>query len=284
MFVERYRSQFSVEKMCRIFAVSKSGFYAWLNRFPSKRSIEDSVFKTEILDIFWKSRFTSGIMGTYKTLQKRHYSIGRHRTRRLLRELGVMPKTVTKFKATTNSKHAYPVSPNLLEQNFTADAPDTIWVTDITYIRTDEGWLYLCVFIDLFSRRVVGWSMKARMTADLVIDAFLHAVWRRHPSPGLIVHSDRGSQYACHAFRDILKKYHAISSMSRKGNCYDNAVSESFFGTLKTEEVYHVRYQTRKEGKASIFDYIEMFYNRTRLHSALGYKTPIEFETMKKVA
>jgi transposase InsO family protein len=270
--------------MCQVLTVSKSGYYAWEKRVPSKRATEDTVLKIEILDIFWKSRFTSGIWGTYKALQERGFHCGRHRTRRLLREMGLFPKTLRKYKATTNSKHSYPVSPNLLEQDFTAPAPDVKWVSDITYISTDEGWLYLCVFIDLFSRMIVGWSMKERMTADLVMDAFLHAVWRRRPSPGLIVHSDRGSQYACHAFRDLLAKHHAVSSMSKKGDCYDNAVSESFFGTLKTECVYHEKYHTRKEARASIFDYIEPFYNRTRRHSTLGYKTPLEFEALKLVA
>lgn len=265
-------------------AVSKSGYYSWRKRFPSERCLKDTMLKVEILEIFWESRFTSGILGTYTALRERGIRCGRHRTRRLLRELGLVPKTVKKFKATTNSKHRYPVSPNLLGRDFTASAPNTKWVSDITYIPTQEGWLYLCVFIDLYSRKVVGWSMKERMTADLVMDAFLHAVWRRRPGPGLIVHSDRGSQYACYAFRDLLASYHAISSMSRKGDCWDNAVAESFFGKLKSELIYHEKYGTRKEARASIFDHIEMFYNRTRRHSTLGYKTPVEFEAIKLVA
>jgi transposase InsO family protein len=245
-------------KMCQELTVSKSGYYAWKSRGPSNRSLADTVLKVEILDTFWLSRFINGILGTLNALMRRGIRCGHNRVRRLLRELGLYPKTIKKFKATTNSKHSLPVSPDLLGQDFTASAPDQKWVTDITYIKTGEGWLYLCVFIDLYSRMVVGWAMGDRMTSDLVTRAFLHAAMRRNPLPGLIVHSDRGSQYASAVFRALLVKYHALSSMSKKGDCYDNAVAESFFGSLKTELVYHENYETRKEARSSIFEHIEV--------------------------
>lgn len=283
-FIKKYRSEFRLGKMCQVFGVSRSGYYSWLNRVPSKRSCEESVLEVEILDIYEKSRFTYGILRTLKEILSRGFRCGWKRVRRLLRRLGLFPKTKKKFKVTTNSRHNYPVSPNLLNQDFTASGPDLVYVSDITYIWTGEGWLYLAIVLDLYSRKIVGWALKERLTADLVIDAFQQAVWSRKPLPGLIFHSDQGVQYACHAFRNLLRSYKFISSMSGKGNCYDNAVAESFFHTIKTELVYHEYYQTRKEAKSSIFEYIEVFYNRTRIHSSLGYVSPEIFERLKEVA
>ena len=192
--------------------------------------------------------------------------------------MGLSGKAKKKFKATTNSKHNLPVAENLLNQNFVAEKPNTVWASDITYIPTLEGWLYLVVILDLFSRQVVGWAMSDRLTSGFVVKALYQAIGRRHPASGCIFHSDRGIQYASTDFRDVLKVYGFIQSMSRKGNCYDNAVAESFFHTLKTEHVYEYRYETRAEARQSIFEYIEMFYNRQRRHSALGYRSPVSFE------
>jgi len=205
----------------------------------------------------------------------------------LMKLAGVHAKQKKKFKATTNSKHNLPVSPNLLKREFAVLQPDITWVGDITYIWTKEGWMYLAVVIDLYSRRVVGWSIDKRMTKQLVMDAILMAIWRRKPAPGLIFHSDRGSQYCSHDFQKLLKIYAIRSSMSRKGDCWDNAVAESFFGTLKSETVFGERFETRDQAKRNLIDYIEMFYNSQRRHSYLGYLTPMEFEiklVLQKVA
>lgn len=191
----------------------------------------------------------------------------------------IKAKTKKKYKVTTNSNHSYPIAPNLLNQNFWTNSAYRIWVSDITYIRTLEGWLYLTIILDLFNRKIVGWSMSDRLTAKkTTIPAFIQAVKRYQPLPGLIFHSDRGVQYACDDFRGLLKTFKAIQSMSGKGNCYDNAVAESFFHTLKTELVYHQTYHTRSQVKTSLFEYIEVFYNRFRKHSALGYKSPEQYE------
>lgn len=205
---------------------------------------------------------------------------GKHKAGTLMKLAGVQAKQRKKFKATTNSNHSLPVAPNLLQRNFTVPALNMAWVGDITYIWTREGWLYLAVVIDLYSRRVVGWSINKRMTKQLVKDALLMAIWRCKPSPGLIFHSDRGSQYCSHEFQGLLKRHGIRSSMSKKGDCWDNAVAESFFGTLKLELVFWVKYITRDQAKRSIVDYIEMFYNSKRRHSYLDYMTPMQFEKM----
>lgn len=201
-----------------------------------------------------------------------------------MKEEGLVCKTRCKFKATTNSKHDKPVAPNLLDRNFTAEKPDQAYVGDITYIPTREGWLYLAVFIDLYSRAVVGWSMDSRMPASLVNDALTMAIWKRRPSAGLQVHSDRGSQYASESFQQLLKEHGYRCSMSRKGNCWDNAPSESFFHTLKTELVHHEDFRARAEAKQAIFEYIEVFYNRVRLHSSNGYMSPMDYESVLQAA
>ncbi len=190
----------------------------------------------------------------------------------------LVSKVKKKFKSTTNSKHNLPVAINHLNRGFTVERANTHWVGDISYIWTSEGWLYLATVIDLYSRAVVGWSLDKRMTSSLVEDAFLKAIWRRKPKKGLLFHSDRGSQYASHSFQNLLKNHHAISSMSRKGNCWDNAVAESFFKIIKSELIYHCHYTTREEARMSIFEYIECFYNCKRLHGSIGYKSPMQFE------
>lgn len=194
-----------------------------------------------------------------------------------MRENDIRARHKRKFKVTTDSKHKLPVAPNLLDRNFTPAAPNQVWTSDITYLWTDEGWLYLAIVLDLFNREVIGWSLKPRMTADIVTDALTMAWFRRKPAAGLIHHSDRGSQYASHVFQVKLKEYGMICSMSRKGNCWDNAPTESWFGSFKNERVYGERFETRDEMTAMIFEYIEVFYNRKRLHSTLGYKSPMQF-------
>lgn len=201
-----------------------------------------------------------------------------------MRENNIAAKTRRKFKATTNSKHNYPVADNILNQNFTATKPNQIWVSDITYIPTDEGWLYLAAVVDLFQRKVVGWAMDSTMARQLCIDALNQAIGRQNPAKGLIHHSNRGVQYASKEYRKVLENQGFTASMSRKGNCYDNACMESFFGTLKTELIYFTRFKTRAQARLVIFEYIEVFYNRIRLHSKLGYRSPVDFEKSYKAA
>ena len=232
----------------------------------------------EIKESHKMSRWAYGSPRITYDLKAKGIKCSENRVARLMKIHGIIAKTKKKFKATTNSKHNLPVAENLLNQNFVTEKPNTVWASDITYVQTLEGWLYLAVILDLFSRQVVGWAMSDRLTSDFVIKALYQAIGRRRLVSGCIVHSDRGVQYASADFRDVLKTFGFIQSMSRKGNCYDNAVSESFFHTLKTEHVYEHRYETRAEARQSIFEYIEMFYNRQRRHSALGYRSPISFE------
>lgn len=231
-----------------------------------------------ICEIFKDGRQSYGTRRIKRALAKRGYVISRRRIGRLMKLKGISCKTKRKFRITTDSKHQLPISPNHLDRNFNVDRPDSCYVGDITYIHTDEGWLYLAVVIDLFSRKIVGWSMADNMKAQLVNDALLMAIWKRKPAQGLLWHTDRGSQYASTSHRDILKQHGIKQSMSRKGNCWDNAVSESFFHTLKTELIHHIKFKTRKEAKQTIFEFIEVFYNRTRMHSANDYLSPVDYE------
>lgn len=228
--------------------------------------------------IFNNSRNTYGTRRLKKALAKEGLIVSRRRIGRLMKAMGVSCKTKRKFNVTTDSKHQLPVAENLLNRQFSVNKPDRCYVGDITYIPTQSGWLYLAVVIDLFSRKVVGWSMKNHMRAELVNDALLMAIWKRKPAHGLVWHTDRGSQYASDSHREILLEHHIKQSMSRKGNCWDNAVSESFFHTLKTELVHHVKFKNQKEASLTIFEFIEVFYNRMRMHSSNGYMSPVEFE------
>lgn len=270
--------------MCRVLGVSRSGYYAWLKRPESSRKSRNEELLKEIRKVYKASRGTYGSPRITKALEKKSITCGRNRVARLMRENGIAAKTKKKYKATTNSKHNYPVAENLVNQNFTVSKPNQVWVADITYIPTGEGWLYLATIEDLFQRKIVGWSMDSTMTSQLVVNALRQAVWRYRPSAGLIHHSDRGSQYASHKYQQALKDYGIIASMSRKGNCYDNACMESFFGTLKRELIYGNRFRKRAEARQAIFEYIEVFYNRIRLHSALGYMSPEEYEQTFKAA
>jgi putative transposase len=267
----------SVETMCAILGVSPSGFYAWRDRPPSKRALKRQQLLEKIKEVHKKSRGRYGAPKIWEDLRAAGVKCSKRTVEELMKENGIRAKGSKKFKATTDSKHNLPVAPNRLKRKFKSRKPNRCWVSDITYVHTDEGWLYLCVFIDLFSRKVVGWSMSSRMTADLVVNAFLMGVFRQRQAPRM-VHSDRGSQYASQAFRDVLTQHRCVQSMSRKGDCWDNAVAESFFGALKRELVHHERFNSREAAKLLIFDYIEVFYNRERRHSHLGYLTPEEFE------
>ncbi len=264
--------------MCTVLEISRSGFYAWLKREPSERNKSDARILELIREVHKTNRGVYGAPRVHEALKAGGVECGRNRTARLMREDGLRSKTKKKFKATTNSKHSHPVAPNLLGQDFKTQLPNAIWVSDITYIWTDEGWLYLATTMDLFSRGVVGWSMDSRMKSSLVVSALDMALKARKPMAGLIHHSDRGVQYAAKPFQELLNFNGIVCSMSRKGKCYENAVKESFYHSLKTEVVHHERYRTREEARASIFEYIESFYNRQRLHSTLGYKSPLQFE------
>jgi transposase InsO family protein len=241
----------------------------------------DLLLLRHIQDIFVESRATYGSYRIHAELAEQGLGCGRKRVARLMRTYNLIPKTVRTFKVvTTDSNHTLPVAPNRLNQQFSADRPDQIWLADITYVPTLEGWLYLAVVLDLYSRRIVGWAMSDSLHRQLVIEALQMAIITRRPAPGLLHHSDRGSQYASDDYQALLTKNHMVGSMSRKGNCYDNAPVESFFGPLKTELVFHQQYATRTEARPDLFEYIEVFYNRFRRHSALGYKSPVKFEAL----
>jgi putative transposase len=280
----KQQAEFGISAMCRVLQVSRSGYYESLSRPPSDRSIEDDRLRPQVKAAFEKGRKNYGTRRVKTALAKQETTVSRRRIGRLMREAELQVQTKRKFKVTTDSKHDKPIAPNLLEREFTVATPDSVYVGDITYIPTREGWLYLAVIIDLFSRAVVGWSMGSRMTAGLVNGAMLMALWKRKPAKGLIFHSDRGSQYASDSHRQLLNDYGFQASMSKKGDCWDNAVAESFFHTLKIELVHHCDYETREEARASIFEYIEVFYNRQRLHSANGYEAPLAFEMMQEAA
>jgi len=270
-----------VTLLCKVLGVSRSGFYQWQNRQNRPINPEDFCLNVIAKEIFEKSGKTYGSRRMAKALSSPEKEFSRHRARTLMKKLQLKVIRPKKYKATTDSKHNFPVAPNLLNRKFNVSQPNRAWVTDITYIWTHEGWLYLAVVIDLYSRKVVGWSINERMTTNLVLSALRMAWWQRRPDEGLIHHSDRGSQYASHAYQKELKKYGMVCSMSRKGNCWDNAVAESFFGSLKSERVRLKTYFTRKQAKSDIINYIAMFYNSSRLHSYLDYKSPDKFEIVE---
>lgn len=278
LFIDRYRSVHRVERMCLVIGASRSGYYEWKKGSKGKREIENKELLKHIAESYAANRRLYGSPRIAEDLQSKGIECGENRVARLMRVNGIVAKTEKKFKATTNSKHNLPVAPNLLDQTFATDKPNKVWVSDITYIDTGEGWLYLSTILDLYSRRVIGWSISERITSEFVTEALYQAIRKRRPLSDCMFHSDRGIQYAAKSFKNVLKANGFIQSMSRKGNCYDNAVAESFFRTLKKEHVYNYRYKTREEAKQSIFEYIEVFYNRQRIHSSLGYRSPASFE------
>lgn len=275
--MKAWRSQYPVTVMAKVFDVSRSGFHAWLKRPPSKHRQEDERLKVAIRAAHEKTRKTYGAKRLHKELKDEGFVTGRDRVVRLRREVGIQCKQRRHFKITTQSDHDSPVAPNLLEQQFIAQRPDAVWHVDITYIATAEGWLYLAGVKDQCTCEIVGYAMSARMTQELAISALNMAIQHRRPPPGLVHHSDRGSQYCAKAYRAILKKNGLVASMSRKGNCYDNAPIESFWGSLKNEMVHHHRFETRAQAESAIREYIEIFYNRQRRHSRIGYLAPAVF-------
>lgn len=277
-FIDSRRGSHSVEKMARILKVSRSGYYAWRVRPRSKRSESDEVLLGQIAWVQHKAKYRYGSKRLSKALQDRGIQAGHGRVARLTRVYGLQARRRRPFRVTTNSKHRFPIAPNLLDREFDVGRMNYAYVSDITYLATADGWMYLCTVIDLATRKVVGWSLGTRLTADLVVDAINAAVMRQRPPRGVIFHSDRGTQYASRAVRRCLKRHGFIQSMSRKGDCWDNAVAESFFKTLKVELCTGKAFKSRETARLEVFEYIEVFYNRERLHSKLGYMTPVAFE------
>ena len=277
-FIDGQRDSYPTEALCRAMAVSPSGYATWKTTGKPSRQVgkrlSDAQLLTLIRAIHARTKGAYGSPRIFGELKDAGHPVSKGRVERLMREHGIRARHKRRFKATTDSSHSLPVAPNLLDRQFTQGQPNAAWVADITYIPTGEGWLYLAVVLDLFDRAVVGWSIKPRMTADIVVDALSMAWFRRRPSSSLVHHSDRGSQYASHAFQAKLAEFGMTCSMSRKGNCWDNAVAESFFNSLKNERVHDRRYATRDEARADLFDYIEVFYNRRRRHSALQGQNP----------
>ena len=287
MLVELMAYPLSV--VCRVLNVTQSGFHAWRIREPSTRDLERDRLRADIRTVFDAHRGRYGAPRLTRVLRARHsYTGSENRIKVLMRAMGLRAKAGRKFKVTTDSAHQLPIAPNLLGQDFSCDpsaestshakAPDQVWLSDITYLWTREGWLYVCAVLDLFTRRIVGWAIAGHMTRELVLEALRMAYATRKPAPGLIFHSDRGSQYACHEVRDWLAAQAMRQSMSGTGNCYDNAPMESFWHSLKVEETHGQDFATRAEAKHSVFGYIEGWYNTTRMHSSLGYQSPIQFE------
>jgi len=286
-FIMENRKEFRLGKMCKTLNVSRSGYHNYLKRSFSRRETDENVILEKIKGIHRDSRGLYGSPRIYQELRRRGITINKKRVVRIMRKYGIRAKTKRKYKVTTNSNHSYPIAKDLIGQYFKSRKSNKIWVSDITYIGTKEGWLYLACILDLYSRMIVGWHVDQRQSSSLVTTAIRNALDKRGENPGIIFHSDRGSQYASKEVRDLLSANGMIQSMSRKGNCYDNAVMESFFHTLKTELIRFENFQTREEAKMRIFDYLEIYYNRQRIHSSINYFTPVEYENIlisRKVA
>ncbi len=273
-----------IRLMCRALAVSAAVYDAWRTRPESTRAADTRTLLSAIRVIHQESRETYGSPSIWDALIKQGHGVGEHRVARLKRQEGIRAKTVKKWRATTQSNHRLPMATHTLDRQFTVTHPNRVWAGDLTYVWTTEGWLYLAVVLDLYSRAVIGWALEARLTGDLTQQALTMAIRHRTPKAGLLHHSDRGSQYAAMAYQQLLTTHGMTGSMSRRGNCWDNACVESFFGTLKRELIYHRQYRTRDEATQDIFEYIEVFYNRLRRHSTLGYYSPAEFEARTAVA
>ena len=276
-FMQRYGSGFAVMKMCRVLGVSRSGYYSYLRRGLSPRYAENRSLLTKIREIWEWSRRVYGSPRITAELRARGYRCGENRIARIMKANGIASFTRRRYRLTTNSDHKLPIAEDLVGRDFRATAPNRLWVSDITYIWTWEGWLYLAAIMDVYNREIVGWTLYKRMTKELVANALLKALEKRDPEPGLIFHSDRGSQYASHRERKILNAWQIRQSMSSKGDCFDNAIMESFFSSLKKELVHLKTFHSRSQAQSYVFDYIEIFYNRQRRHSALNHKTPLEY-------
>jgi putative transposase len=280
-FIEEHRSEFRVEKMCKLFGVSRSGYYKTRKALKSERTKRQEEITGKIEDIFHSYDSIYGAPRIADCLRDEKYVISDKTVARMMRRRGLFAGTKKKFRiTTTDSKHDLPIAPNLLNRKFETTGPNKVWMSDITYIRTKEGKMFLASVMDLYTRKIVGWSLQSHMREELVLEAFNKAVAAQKPPPGLIHHSDRGSQYASHDYQKRLKECKMICSMSRKGNCYDNAVIESYHSTLKKELVYRVSFKTKKMAQEKIYRYLEFFYNRKRKHSSLGYRSPVLFEAL----
>jgi putative transposase len=282
--IQEHDRRYPIRLMCRALAVSAAGYYAWRTRPESTRSVSARTVLSAIRVIHRESRETYGSPSIWDALLKQGHRIGEHRVARLMRQDGIRAKTVKKWRATTQSAHRFPVATNTLNRQFTVTQPNRGWAGDITYVWTAAGWLYLAVVLDLYSRIVIGWAMGTRLTGNLAERALTMALTNRTPKIGLLHHADRGSQYAATRYQRLLGAHGILTSMSRTGNCWDNACVESFFGTLKRELLYHRHYATREDAKQDIFEYMEVFYNRKRRHSTLGYDSPAEYEARTAVA
>ena len=278
VFIAEQASCYAVKRLCEVMQVSRRGYYDWRNKSESRRSVENRELLGEIRAQFYQHRQVYGAPRIYKALRQKGYRCSLNRVARLMRVNQLIPKTIKKFRVTTDSRKSRYPAENLLDRQFEANQANEKWVADVTFIPTREGWLFLATVLDLYSRKIVGWSMGDRLTSDLAQCALQHAIDARCPGRGVIVHSDRGREYYAGEYQQLLERHGLICSMSRLGNCYDNAVMESFFHSLKVEEVHHRDFRTRDEARAALFDYIELFYNRQRLHSSIGYLSPVNFE------
>jgi len=277
-WIDAQRKMFGLSEMCSVLKVSISGYRAWKRGGkPDRKRLTDAQMLAVIRALHAELKGAYGSPRMVRELRQRGFAASKARVERLMRDNGIRARHKRRYKATTDSQHNLPIAANLLDRNFTPSAPNQVWTSDITYLWTDEGWLYLAIVLDLFNREVIGLSMKPHMRADLVTDALTMAWFRRRPAAGVLHHSDRGSQYASAAFQNKLKEYRMTCSMSRKGNCWDNSPTESWFNSFKNERVHGVRYSTHKEIKTEAFNYIEVFYNRKRQHSTLGYRSPIQY-------
>ncbi len=275
MFMEEHRGVFHLKRMSKVLKVSRSGYYAWRKRRPSRREAANKRLLERIWDVYRVSRKTYGSPRITDALNDQGIVCGKNRVARIMRDSGIRVKMKRRFKRTTDSAHGYPVAPNLLIENKQAER---LWVSDITFIRTREGWLYLSAVMNVQNRKIIGFALRDELSQELVLAALRQAIESSPLEEGLIHHSDRGRQYATYAYQGLLQKHKVLSSMSRKGHCYDNAYMESFFATLKKELVHGEKYQTREEASLSIFEYVVVFYNRIRKHSALGYKSPVQYQ------
>jgi len=282
-FIRDHQREFRIVRMCGVLQVSRSGFYSWLARPASARTVADRALTVRLVALHQQTRRVYGAVKLWRTLNDTGIVCGKHRVARLRRLHGIEATRRRRFRIMTEHHQVPPPAPNLLQQHFAVSAPHHVWVGDITAIPTRAGWLYLAVLLDLYSRRVIGWAMQARPDQTLTTTALTMALTQRGTHPGVIHHTDQGAQYAATAYRQALGQHGLVASMSRRGNCYDNAVAESFFSTLKNELVHDRDFRTRDEAHTAIFEFIEVFYNRQRIHQALGYVSPVHFETGQHV-
>lgn len=282
-FIEKHENEYRVSSLCRVMQVSRSGYYAWRDR-PAKSNAQTSELLSQIRRVHTQSRQAYGAKKTWLALKSQGVACGKHSVARLRKQAGIEARRKRRFRITVENHSTAPAAPNLVQQQFRVDRPNHIWVGDMTFIRTRQGWLYLAILLDLYSRRVVGWSMSDRPDLALIMNALDMALEQRQPRTGLIHHTDQGPIYAARKYRERMAAHGIQPSMSAKGNAYDNAVAESFFGNLKNEVIHHIDFESRDKARAAVFDYIELFYNRSRMHQSLGYVSPVEFERSMCVA